>query len=162
MTCGVITLSAVTKQVDYLPSRNPCDRNFISAGHTYISEPAYRISDHCHEKAALNWTHVSNDTRTLGHTISYSFLNASDVFNSPKTRFVENITDLSTTRKASLSFTNRRQQLERNETARNCTKYHRHISVHQIHRYPPSVKFVCLIALMIFVAGYAIGYGPSK
>ena len=149
MTCSVITLSAVTKQVDYLPSGNPCDSNFIGAGHTYISEPAYRLIDHCHERASLNRTSILpvNSTAPTILKANGSLSNQGSVF--------------ATTRRSTLTDT--RRLTTSNETyARNCTKHHRHIRVHQIHRYPPSVKYICLIALMVFVVGYAIGFGPSK
>jgi len=147
MTCSVITLSAVTRQVDYLPSRNPCDSNFIGAGHTYISVPAYRLIDHCHEQASLNRTSI-----LLGNNTASSIVKANGSFSNHGSVFA-------TTRRSIL--TDARTLSTSNETyARNCTKHHRHIGVHQIHRYPPSVKYLCLIALMVFVVGYAIGFGP--
>ena len=42
----------------------------------------------------------------------------------------------------------------------NCTA--KHHAVKSLQNYSQSVKYVCLAALMAFVAGYAIGYGPSK
>ena len=160
MTFSVITLSAVTKQVDYMPSQNPCDRNFIGAGHTYISEPAYRLVNHCHKRVISNETHNSyrgNRTSTLypSKSLHYAPTSAMNLSLSNHSIVVP------TTRQSTL--TNARRSSKDNETyATNCTKNHRHITIHQIHRYPPTVKYVCLLALMVFVAGYAVGYGPSK
>lgn len=156
MTCSVITLSAVTRQVGYSPSENPCDRNFISAGHTYISEPAYRLREHCHERAHSNHTKspaMSNHTSA----VIYSVINNSSMQNSLRI-----VNGLPSGLNFSYGFADHRNSSSDNGTYfNNCTKFHQHIEVHQIHRYPPSVKFVCLLALMVFVAGYAIGYGPG-
>lgn len=161
MTLSVITLSAVTKQVDYLPSRNPCDRNFISAGHTYISEPAYRLIDHCHKRESSNETRylLRNNTESF-NLVPHKILNTTPVSATNQTS--ANYSGVySVTRHSTLA--DKRRLSNSNETyPTNCTKHHRHITIHQIHRYPPSVKYICLFALMTFVAGYAIGYGPSK
>ena len=161
MTLSVIILSAVTKQVDYLPSRNPCDRNFISAGHTYISEPAYRLVDHCHERVPSNETHYLRRNNTgSSNFVPNKVLNTTPV--SATNQSPSNYSHVFSITRHSTIADNRRLSDSNETLPMNCTKHHRHLTIHQIHRYPPSVKYICLLALMTFVAGYAIGYGPSK
>ena len=131
MTTSVIILSAVTQPIHQLHTQNPCDKNFIGAGHTYLSHPNFYQTKECIKQS--NMSHASHNISIIPYTnqlpvaTSASFLNTS-------TRM-----------------------------ALNCTEFDkRRLNVHEMTHAHGSVKYVCLLALMAFVAGYAIGYGPSK
>ena len=134
---SLMTLSCVTISVHDLQTRNPCDKKVIGAGHTYISDPAYDHKSHCHDVKTTNSTNITTLTRDSVKNLSLRSVKSTGIPR-PSSKKVKLI---------------------------NCTMKHKHFSAKEskeLHHHSPALKYVCLISLMVFVAGYAIGYGPSK
>ena len=180
MTAAVVTLSAITQPVHHIKSKNPCDKNFIGAGHTYISDPGFDLINHCHDpKTFLNKTQLKDNSSIvhLYHRNNGSYLHSKSGNNGMILHLNNNnngsilhsnnnnnrsIFNSSDDNSSLLSLLHRRQNLSDSTNLQNCTRKHRHIKAKTVTKYSDSVKYICLIALMTFVAGYAIGYGPSK
>ncbi|XP_065061741.1 solute carrier family 2, facilitated glucose transporter member 12-like [Rhopilema esculentum] len=137
MTVSLMTLSCVTISVHDLQTRNPCDKKVIGAGHTYISDPAYDLKNHCHDVKTINSTNTTTLTRDSVKNLSLRSVKSTGIPR-PKSKMVKLL---------------------------NCTMKHKHFSAKEskeLHHHSPALKYVCLISLMVFVAGYAIGYGPMS
>ena len=183
MTAAVVTLSAITQPVHHIKSKNPCDKNFIGAGHTYISDPAFDLINHCHDpKTFLNNTLLKDNSSIVhlynrnngsyfhsksGNSGTVLHLNDNNNIsilhsNSNNNRSIFNPSNDNSSLFSLLQSKYWRRNLNDSTNLQNCTRKHRHIKAKTVTKYSDSVKYICLIALMTFVAGYAIGYGPSK
>eukprot|EP00112_Aurelia_sp_Birch-Aquarium-sp1_P016629 Seg3788.2 transcript_id=Seg3788.2/GoldUCD/mRNA.D3Y31 product="Solute carrier family 2 facilitated glucose transporter member 12" protein_id=Seg3788.2/GoldUCD/D3Y31 len=205
MTAAVATLSAITQPVHHIKSKHPCDKNFIGAGHTYISDPGYDLISHCHDpNTFLNNTqwkdnssivhlynrnngsvlHWKSDNNRL--VLHFKNNNNGSILHSNSDNSGLNLHSNNNNNRSFLHWNNRnnrsifyssidnsslfssqqakdsRQNLSDSTNSQNCTRKHRHIKAKNVTKYSDSVKYICLIALMTFVAGYAIGYGPMS